>query len=129
MKVAAAVSFNPEKERFLLLKRSEDRDIHPGKWDFPSGRINEDEQPKTAALRELKEETGLLGKILKSGEPFTVETEDGFYRVHPFLVKVERNMELSREHTDYKWIKSSELEEFDTVQDLEKDLRKVGALE
>lgn len=129
VKVATAVSFNQEKDGFLLLKRSENRDVQPGKWDFPSGHIDEDEEPKNAALRELKEETGLLGKVLKSGEPFAVDTEDGFYEVHPFLVKVKGTVELSREHTDYKWVKSSELKDFETVEGLKKDLEKVGALE
>lgn len=35
---------------------------------------------------------------------------------------------LSSEHSDFEWIKTEEIEEFDTVKDLKKDLEKVGAL-
>lgn len=126
--VATAVTFNHGKAKFLLLKRSEDREIHPGKWDFPSGRV-EDEEPRNAALRELEEETGLKGTMLKTGEPFTVETSEGLFHVHPFLVKVEGEPELSREHERYEWISPEELEEYDTVEGLREDLKRVDAVE
>jgi 8-oxo-dGTP pyrophosphatase MutT (NUDIX family) len=34
-------------------------------WQFPGGGIEADEQPETAALRELAEETGLIGRIVQ----------------------------------------------------------------
>jgi len=42
-----------EKPKFLLLK------YRKGYWGFPRGHIEPGEDSKTAALRELKEETGL----------------------------------------------------------------------
>lgn len=126
--VATAVTFNHEKGKFLILHRSEDREVNPGKWDFPSGRID-DEEPKNAALRELNEETGLKGTVLRSGNSFHVETQDGEFQIHPFLVKASGKVELSEEHSEFEWIEPEELEEFDTVEGLKKDLEKVGALE
>jgi len=128
LNVAVAVAFDHGRKRFLLLKRSEDRERFPGKWEFSSGEI-EDEEPRNAALRELEEETGLKGTHLKTGEAFTVQTGEGFFRIHPFLVKVEGEQELSREHEKFEWIKPEELEEFDTVQGLREDLERVGAVE
>lgn len=126
--VATAVPYNPEKDRFLLAKRNMETPIHPGKWNFPGGHI-EDEEPKEAVLRELREETGLTGEILKSGESFVLDTEDGKFEVHPFLVMVEEEPELNSEHTDYRWIKPEELEELETVKGLEKDLENVGVID
>lgn len=126
---ATAVAFNHRKGKFLLLKRSQERNVHPGKWDFPSGAIEEKESPRNAALRELEEETGLRGTMLKSGEPFTVEAEDGVFRVHPFLVKVDGEPELSREHEEYRWIDPEDLKKYDTVEGLREDLERVGAVE
>lgn len=126
--VATAVTFNSGKGKFLLLKRSDDREIHPGKWDFPSGHID-NEEPRKAALRELKEETGFKGTVLNTGKPFTLDAEGGRFKVHPFLIKVEGKPKLSREHQEYEWIEPEDLKEFETVEGLEEDLKKVDIVE
>ncbi|MDC1205377.1 NUDIX domain-containing protein [Candidatus Pacebacteria bacterium] len=41
-------------------------------WIFPKGHVEGDETPKETALRELKEETGLLVTHLDSEHPFTI---------------------------------------------------------
>ncbi len=125
--VAVAVTFHPGLHEFLVLKRSDSHEVFPGYWDFPAGVIEEEEWPKKAARRELKEETGLSGRRIKSGEPFTVESEYGNFRIHPFLFTVEAaDVELGSEHVDYRWISLEELENLKTVKDLEKDLEAVG---
>ncbi|MFB6203411.1 MAG: NUDIX domain-containing protein [Candidatus Nanohaloarchaea archaeon] len=126
--IAAAVTYSPERDRFLLLKRGEDREVFPGRWDFPSGRI-EDEEPDRAALRELREETGLLGEVMRSGEPFPVETDYGEFVVHPFLVRVgDEEVELSGEHSESRWVDREEIRGMDTVKSLEKDLERVDVI-
>ena len=122
--VATAVPYSPEKESFLVLKRNSDTDIHPNKWNFPGGHI-ENEEPENAALRELREETKLTGEILKTGESFNLDTEDGLFKVHPFLVLVEDEPELNEEHVEMKWIEPGELDDLETVDGLKRDLRKL----
>ena len=122
--VATAVAYNAEKEKFLLKKRTENTDIHTGKWDFPGGHI-EDEEPEKAVRRELLEETCLSGQLLKSGEPFTLDTEDRRFRVHPFLVLVKVEPVSNEEHVEKKWVKPDELDDFETVDGLKRDLRKL----
>jgi len=50
-----------KKNRILVAKRN----LMPGmgKWALPGGFIESNEDPQVACLRELKEETGLKGKI------------------------------------------------------------------
>ncbi|MCL4404486.1 MAG: NUDIX hydrolase [Candidatus Marsarchaeota archaeon] len=43
----------------VYLKRREDDDIEPGKWCLPSGHVEAGEANLAAAVRELKEETGI----------------------------------------------------------------------
>lgn len=51
--------------RFLVLKQTD------GHWSFPKGHKEEGETNKTAALRELKEETGIDDVTLASKESIT----------------------------------------------------------
>lgn len=59
---AAAFVKDPD-QKILLVKRG----VEPGKgnWALPSGFIEIDETPEMACLRELKEETGLDGRIVR----------------------------------------------------------------
>lgn len=124
--VSVAVAYNPEKEKFLVLKRANTMEVNPGKWNFASGKIEDNESAEDAALRELDEETGLNGKILRSGDYFVDETGGKVFRVHPFLVLVEDSeVELNSEHSKYRWINADELEEINGLATLGKNFEKL----
>ncbi|HSC24646.1 MAG TPA: NUDIX domain-containing protein [Candidatus Babeliales bacterium] len=90
---------------YLLLQYS------AGHWEFPKGKIEENETKRQAALRELFEETGLH-----------VDLEDNFEEkihyifldydkqltkkmVYFFIGKAtDKKVTLSYEHTDYVWL-------------------------
>ena len=48
----------------LLIKRSSNSDAYPDCWALPGGFLEENESLEECAVRELKEETGLLAKML-----------------------------------------------------------------
>jgi ADP-ribose pyrophosphatase len=120
--VSVAVTYSQDRGRFLVAKRAETMDTHPGLWNFPSGKIEDGEEPLEAALRELREETGLIGEALKTADAFEQDTEYGRFRVHPVLVMASGEPELNREHTEYRWIKAEEIREMETVPGIMRNL-------
>lgn len=63
---ATIIVFDISKKKILLVKR---RDIPV--WVLPGGRIEKDETPKQAAIREAKEETGFDIKIVRQIAEYT----------------------------------------------------------
>jgi len=126
--VVAAVTYSPEENKFLLMKRSSLRKRFPNEWEFPSG-FMEEETEQDGALRELKEETGLIGEVIKTGKPFLVKTEMYHFRLHPVLVVVGfEDIELTKEHEDFEWIDITDVGNYNTVPQLKENLEAVDVL-
>jgi 8-oxo-dGTP diphosphatase len=128
-KGVAAVVYNPEIEKFLLMKRSEENNYYPGIWQFPGGGL-ENETPEEGVLRELKEETDLEGRPKDRGDyTWTYRHNDAEMKTYVFLVEVrDTEIEISREHSEYRWVKLDEIDELETFELIHKDLKSVGVL-
>ena len=83
-----------------------------GHWDFPKGHIEDsDDDRKSAALRELSEETGITdAKIVdgfedKTEYTFTHKKKRISKQVWWYVAETETiEVELSHEHRDYLWL-------------------------
>ena len=95
-----------DEGKFLILQRADHR-TNPGTWNHVTGYIQDRESAEEAALREMKEETGLIGAIMKSTEPFWVELEDTRWVVISSLIEVLAIEGLKidgSESKDHDWI-------------------------
>src|SRR4051812_45436291 len=61
----AAYNVCVDESSRLLLCRLSDITERPGWWTLPGGGIDFGEHPEAGALRELTEETGLVGRIVE----------------------------------------------------------------
>ncbi|MFE5186288.1 NUDIX hydrolase [Streptomyces sp. NPDC056628] len=112
-RLAAAVVMD-EDRRVLLVRRSAKERFLPRVWGVPCGKLEPGERPEDGALRELKEETGLLGEVVrKVGESSFVSD----YRGHEiknwqdnFLVRpLTSAITLPEPDQDSVWLSRAEL--------------------
>ncbi len=59
MLLVAAAALVDEENRVLLATRPEGKQM-AGLWEFPGGKVNADETPEEALVRELREELGIV---------------------------------------------------------------------
>lgn len=86
---ATVYILNPKNGKFLFLMHKK-----LNKWLSPGGHIEENENPETAALREIKEETGLDVKLI--GERFP----DSSDLIRPFGIQLNVITPNEHEHFD-----------------------------
>jgi 8-oxo-dGTP diphosphatase len=60
-----------DAEGRILLTRLSVLEVDVGAWTMPGGGINFGEHPDAAAVRELQEETGLIGEIIEVAGTFS----------------------------------------------------------
>ncbi|MFJ9540984.1 NUDIX hydrolase [Streptomyces sp. NPDC101225] len=112
-RLAAAVVMDDDG-RVLLVRRSETEKFLPRVWGVPCGKLEPGESARDGALRELKEETGLLGEVVRKVGESSFLSE---YRGHEvknwqenFLVRpVSREITLPRADQAHVWLARSEL--------------------
>ena len=108
---AYVYSYENNKLSFLLLKRSKTK-IYEFLWQGVTGKIEKGELAWQAALRELKEETGLTAHKM-----FVADYVSKFYEKHGdrinlvpvFGIEVKnKKVSLSEEHCNFKWLSFKE---------------------
>jgi len=112
---AGGVVINTARDRVVLIGRLDRR----GRllWSLPKGHIEEGETPEQTAVREVTEETGILGEIIRPLGTidywFVADRRRIHKTVHHFLMK-ERGGDLCDddvEVTEVAWVPLDELED------------------
>jgi bis(5'-nucleosidyl)-tetraphosphatase len=100
--------------RYLLLRAF-------AHWDFPKGLVEPGETPLAAAIREVKEETGLSDLAFRWGEVYCETPPYGRGKVARYYlaesqtgeVRLPVNPELGRpEHHEFRWVSYDEALKF-----------------
>ena len=100
-------------EEILLLKRNQlEGTIFSGHWSIVTGGVDLGENPFHAASRELREETEFEtnGWNLKYLHSWDDDRFDFVFYLYEYILLKKVNPVIDYEHTDYKYIKKSELD-------------------
>lgn len=82
----------------------------PGFWEFPGGKVEEDEMPEECLLREILEELNISVRILLSMSPSDFSyTFEKTIRLLPYLRAWESGKIRLLEHDEVRWLKREEL--------------------
>jgi 8-oxo-dGTP diphosphatase len=103
--------------KYLLLRKI--KDIIPensGKWECSGGKIDENEDPESALLREVESETGLKCKVLKELPLLKMSNEKFESTCHVFLLEADTDkITLSEEHSEYVWAMPEDVKKMELV--------------
>jgi len=93
--------------RILLLKS------FSGVWSIPAGKMEQDETPEQAVIREVREETKLeLEKVtLKGKYNVRLKKYDFVYYLFETRLNEKPIVTISGEHEDHEWVSPSELDD------------------
>ena len=111
IEVVAAV-FKDENNNIFCARRKDEGELAL-KWEFPGGKIEENENHVEALIREIDEE--LNTEIIVKDYIMTVNHQYNFFHLtmHAYNVDIVKGHLRLNEHTDSKWLKKDDLMELD----------------
>lgn len=112
--VVAAAALIDADGRVLIARRPQGKAM-AGLWEFPGGKLNEDETPEEALVRELREELGIEAKAAcMAPVAFASESQSGFHLLMPlFALRKWSGAPRALEHEALAWAKPGALSDYD----------------
>ena len=116
-----AVCICEHNDEILLLLR-QDWETAPNKWCAPGGRVEKNEKPSQAVIRETKEETSVefLPDDVRFLKSVYVVLSESHFISHVFYANLKEKPKVivnKSEHKDYKWVTLREALKMDLVND------------
>lgn len=99
-------------DKILIAKRGKTKSL-PNLWEFPGGKVEENESPEVCVVREIQEELKINIKVYRNYK--TVEHSYDFsdIKLISFLAEYESGTVKLTEHADFKWVAIDELKEYE----------------
>lgn len=112
--LVVACALVDEDNRVLIAKRPKGRHM-AGLWEFPGGKVEADERPEEALIRELAEELGIdVTESCLAPLSFASHAYDGFHLLMPLFVCRQWDGEVeAREGQELAWVRPNRLNGYD----------------
>jgi len=111
--LVAACALVDTQGRVLITKRPEGKPL-AGLWEFPGGKVERDETPEHALIRELKEELGIdIAADALSPLTFASHTYETFHLLMPvYACGHWQGAVTAHEGQELAWVKPDELSDY-----------------
>lgn len=100
------------KNRVFIARRLPGGDLG-GKWEFPGGKVEENESPEEALKREFDEEFGIAVRV----GSFLAETSfvhhGKEFSLRAYRIYFENENFILREHSEWRWAPLAEIDKLD----------------
>ncbi len=90
MKLATLCYIQKDGKTLMLYRNKKENDYHEGKWNGLGGKFEPGESPEDCAIREIKEEAGLIVKSLKLKGFITFPMFDGKDDWYVFIFVIDK---------------------------------------
>ena len=104
--VTCALIFSEGK--VLATRRSQTMDL-PGKWEFPGGKVEEDESPEECLKREIQEELSIEIEIFEKLSPADFTYPKKTIRLIPMAAYWTGGQIHLAEHDQFLWLEKKDL--------------------
>lgn len=96
----------------LVTQRSKKMPL-PLKWEFPGGKIEENETAEDCLIREIREELNIEIEITGNLSPNDHQYPNKLIRLIPFICRQTGGEIILKEHANYKWLDIKDLLDLD----------------
>ena len=111
--LVSAVALVDKDGRILIAKRPDGKSM-AGLWEFPGGKVEPEETPEQALVRELFEELGIkTWNSCLAPLTFASHVYEQFHLLMPlFVCRRWEGIALAKEKQELKWVYSNELKNY-----------------
>lgn len=99
-----------KENSYLIARRG--KGIHENVWEFPGGKVEENETREEAIVRELKEELNVDTEVIRYVTSVDDPLSDCILHVHTFLCRIVKGELMLSVHHEAKFVKAEELYEY-----------------
>ena len=101
-----------KKNDFILIANRSFEDNSRGIWEFPGGKVEENETFTSALIREIKEELSLNIKVGNMIATIDLNKTDKNIYVHYYYAIILSGQISLNVHSEFKWVQHTQLKNF-----------------